>query len=70
MTSVIWIDTAYYKEISQCGSCFEGSFEFDERYGIKWLVKTEYEKETMSGLFKFEIIDQKRFLLARINYNI
>lgn len=70
MTSVIWINVGYYREISRCGDCYEGSYDFDEKYGMRWIKMLEDEMVLKTGSFKFEVVDQRRYLVAKLKYGI
>ena len=66
----IRIDHKKYREISQCGPSFERSKEFDDQYGIRFIYEGNDKHDEHLYTFLMEIVDEKRFMFAKIKFGI
>lgn len=64
---VIYIDQDKYREYANCSLNYEGSYDFDVQYGLRYIYG--YEPHIPLHL-AFEIVDEKRFILAKIKFGI
>ena len=63
--TLIYIDIERYKEITQCDDTFDGTAEWDCNHGI-----CIEPNATADHTFKFRVIDDKKYMLAKIKYGI
>jgi hypothetical protein len=64
---VVYIEHDMYRLIAKCDHNYDNSLKFDAQCGIRFLYG---HIPHIEGSFAFEIVDEKRYILAKIKFGI
>lgn len=73
--NIIYIPIFRYKELAKVltgAFCYEGTHRFDEECGLRYISRDneKYGHLLKVDSFTFLVVDEKKFLLAKLKYNL
>ena len=68
--SLFSIPIEYYKAITKCDKNFAHTEAFDRSCGICYVTADKHKIEENILCFYFTVVDEKKYLLAKLKYNI
>ena len=63
------IAISHYKDITGCSVSYDGTDGFDESCGLRYYTEQIKEK-AYENCFYFDVVDKKKYLVAKLKYGI